>query len=276
MLTEKLQKFGLSEKEARVYAALQRLGTSVVSDIAKKSGINRSTAYVLLGALAKQGLASISERGGTRVYSPTPAERFVQMAESSLAKWSSLVETSRELLSEFKKQSHGKESKPAVHCFEGMEGVKTAYEIMLIPKEVSRSYSAISVLQGAFPDFFPDYRRRQVAKGVRARIAAPDTPLNREIIANDTHEHREYFLTPSDGYESDLLISGNKVAAISLSEPSAFIVEDTAFANLQKTLFDAFLNQARRWNVKPDAKEKQKGLRKYPALVKATRRFFSA
>ena len=76
MLNDKLEKFGLSNKEAKVYLSLLELGTSVVSDVAKKSQINRSTAYVLLESLAKHGLVSISERKNVRLYTPAPPERI--------------------------------------------------------------------------------------------------------------------------------------------------------------------------------------------------------
>lgn len=274
MITEKLQKFGLSDKEAQVYAVLQRLGSSVVSDIARKSGINRSTVYVLLDALAKRGLVSISERGGIRVYSPAPAERLVQMAEDSLAKWSSLAETGRELLKEFEKQPRGTKSKPAVQLFEGVEGIKTVYKMMLIPKEAMHSYSALSVMQEALPDFFTNYRKHRATKGIRARTVVPDTPRNREIIISDTGKSDEYFLTPSGDYASDFVISGDEVAFISFDEPSAFIIENAAFAAIQKVLFDALLTQTRRFNVKPETM-KAKSTGKHRALVKATHRFFS-
>lgn len=274
MLTEKLQQFGLSQKEAGVYTALQRLGTSVVSDIAKKSGINRSTAYVLLDALTKRGLVSISELGGIRVYSPAPAERFVQMAESSLKKWNSLVEMGRELLVEFKKESRGTPPKPTVRLFEGVEGIKTAYETILLSKELVCSYSALSVIQETLPDFFVNYRMRKIAKGIRARTIVPDTSRNRELITDDTRDSCEYFLVPSSGYSSDFILSGNKVVFISFDEPFALIVDSATFSRLQKVLFDAFLMQARRWNVKPEVK-KTKSQKKHPALMKATKRFFS-
>ena len=198
------------------------------------------------------------------------------MAETSLAKWNSLVAVSRELLVEFKKEPRETSSKPAVQLFEGTEGIKTAYEMLLIPKELSHSYSALGAMQEALPDFFQDYRKRQTAKGIRVRVIVPDMSRNREIIATDTRDTCEYFLVPSGDYASDFLISGNKVAFISFDEPSALLIENTGFAALQKTLFDAFLTNARRWNVKSETKEKSKGYRKQPALIKATKRFFSA
>jgi len=276
MIEQKLQKFGLSQKEAVVYNALRRLGTSVVSDIAKKSGINRSTAYVLLGALAKRGLVSVRESSGVRIYSPAPAERFIQIAESSLTKWNYLVEVGRELLAEFKNESRVAPSKPTMQLFEGTEGIKTAYDTLLTSKESVFSYSALNAIQETLPDFFMDYRKRQTVKSIRARTIVPDTSLNHKIIENDSENSCEYFLAPPSDYSSDFIITRNKVAFISPAELSALIVENTAFANLQKTMFDAFLTQTKRWNVKSETKEKSKGYRKHPALVKATKRFFSA
>ena len=58
MTKEKLQKLGLSDKEASVYLAMLELGPSVVSDIAKKANINRSTVYVVLEFLKKRGIPS--------------------------------------------------------------------------------------------------------------------------------------------------------------------------------------------------------------------------
>jgi sugar-specific transcriptional regulator TrmB len=245
-----------------------------VSDIAKKAAVNRSTAYVLLDMLAKRGLVSISERGGIRVYSPAPAERFVQMAESSLNKWNSLRALGQELLVEFKKESHSAGSKPAAQLFSGVEGIKTAYAAFLTPRETVRSYSNLSAIEEALPGFLSEYRRRQAASRVRARIVAPDTPQNRKVIAADARGRCEYFLAPSRDYTSDFIISGNKVAFISFDDPSVLLVENAAFAALQKALFDALMNEAQRWNVKPEDK-KTLPQRRQAVLAKASKRFFS-
>ena len=61
-MKEKLEKLGFSPKEADVYISLLELGSAVVSDVAKKAGINRSTAYVLLESLEKKGFVSVSEK----------------------------------------------------------------------------------------------------------------------------------------------------------------------------------------------------------------------
>ena len=49
-----LKNFGLSEKEAKIYLALLELEAATVFETAKQSGINRSSAYVVLEALQKK------------------------------------------------------------------------------------------------------------------------------------------------------------------------------------------------------------------------------
>ena len=79
-MLEKLQKFGLSEKEAKIYLALLELGTATVSDIAEKAEINRSNTYVLLNSIAERDLVSISERNGyytLKQLSPSACSRLL-------------------------------------------------------------------------------------------------------------------------------------------------------------------------------------------------------
>ena len=50
-----LENLGLSEKEAEIYLALLELGTGTVVEVAKKSGVKRPTAYLVLDELKKMG-----------------------------------------------------------------------------------------------------------------------------------------------------------------------------------------------------------------------------
>ena len=50
-LEDILTKVGLDEKEAKIYVALLDLGSEKVHEIAKKAGVKRPTAYVVLEQL---------------------------------------------------------------------------------------------------------------------------------------------------------------------------------------------------------------------------------
>ena len=52
-----LGKYGLSDKEVKVYLALLELGPSPVRKVAGKAGVNRGTTYDILKSLRDQGLA---------------------------------------------------------------------------------------------------------------------------------------------------------------------------------------------------------------------------
>ena len=64
LIAKQLINFGFSEKEAKIYLALLELEAATVFETAKLSGVNRSSAYVVLEALKKKGFVGISDKDG--------------------------------------------------------------------------------------------------------------------------------------------------------------------------------------------------------------------
>ena len=85
-LHKKLTDFGLSEKEAKIYLALLELEAATVSEAAKNSGINRSSAYVVLEALRKKGIVGISDDKKVRRYLAASPETLLRSAITSAQK----------------------------------------------------------------------------------------------------------------------------------------------------------------------------------------------
>lgn len=240
MLTEKLEKFGFSAKEAKVYLSLLELGTSVVSDVSKKAQIKRSTTYALLEALSKHGLVSISERRNIRLYTPAPPERIVQLAEESVRKYTELVGIGYSLLPELKSMYVGVGPKPKVQFFEGSEGIKTAYEDSLTSNETIRAYASIENMHLALPDYFPSYYKRRAEKGIHIRAIFPDTSEARERVKYNKNEERTSHLVPKDqyGFSPEINIYDNKIVFMSLVEKFALIIESKELADALKKAFE--------------------------------------
>lgn len=255
MLIERLEKFGLSNKEARVYLCLLELGTSLVSDVSKKTKINRSTAYVLLESLAKQGLVSISERKNIRLYTPAPPERIVQLAEESVKKYTELVGISHTLLPELKSMYVGVGPKPKVQFLEGVEGIKTAYEDTLTSKETLRAYASIENMHTALTDYFPEYYKRRASKNIKIRAIFPDTPEARERVKHNVEEDREAHLVPKDKYafSPEINIYDNKIVFMSLVEKFALIIESHELADALKKVFELSWEEAKRLGKKTNS-----------------------
>ena len=239
-LIEKLEKFGLSRKEAKIYVVLLELGPSVVQEIAKKSEINRSTAYVLLGSLVNHGLVSISEKDGVKVYNPAPPERLVQFLEESVKKYTELVGVAHGLLPELKAMYVGVGPKPKVQFFEGLEGIKTAYEDTLTAQETIRAYASIENMHKALPGYFPEYYQRRSKKKIKIRAIFPDTPEARERITHNKDEGREALLVSSDKYDfsPEINLYDNKVVFMSLVEKFSLIIESRELADALKKAFE--------------------------------------
>lgn len=252
MLIEELSKLGLSTREAKVYIALLEQGTSGVSDIAKKSGINRTTTYVLLDQLRKYGLVSTSERSGVKIYTPAPPERLIQFVESSVKKYTELIGLVQRLLPELKSLYIGIGPKPKIQFFEGLEGIRTAYEDTLTSKETILAYASIESMHRALPDYFPEYYRRRAEKNIKIRAIFPDTPEARERTLHNLEETRQSYLVPQSlyGFSPEINIYDNKTVFMSLIEKFALIIESVELADALKKAFELSWKEAARLNAK--------------------------
>lgn len=248
MLTEDLIKFGLTYKEATVYLTLLELGPAVVSDIAKKTKTNRSTTYVLLEALVNKGLLSISEKNKVKVYNASAPERLIKYLEDTVQKYTELVGVAHGILPELKSMYVGTGPKPKVQFFEGLEGIKTAYEDTLTAKETIRAFASIEDMHNTLKDYFLEYYKRRAAKKIKIRAIFPDTPEAKERIKSNTEEMREALLVPSDRYafSPEINIYNNKIVFMSLLEKFALIIESKELADSFKRIYELSWNEARR------------------------------
>lgn len=239
-LAEKLLDFGLSEKEAKVYVSLLEIGTSLVTDVAKKAGIKRSTAYVVLESLANHGLVSITEHKNIRLYTPAPPERLVQNLEEKSRRYIELVGIAKSVLPELKSYFAGAGPKPKIQFFEGTEGIKSAYEDTLTSGEKIRAFASIESMHATLPGFFPEYYRRRAAKGISIKAIFPDTPEARERIVKNKEEKREAILVPVDkfSFTPEINVYDNKVIFMSLKERFALVIESEELADALKKVFD--------------------------------------
>src|SRR3990167_994305 len=72
-----LPELGLSEQESAVYLATLELGASSISDIAKRAGIKRPTAYYVIDGLMGKSLMSKAPRGKRTFYIAEPPRKLL-------------------------------------------------------------------------------------------------------------------------------------------------------------------------------------------------------
>src|SRR3989344_615527 len=110
---EILMKLDLTTNEAKVYLELINLGSSLASDVAKKSGLHRRPVYDALDRLIKNGLISYWILSGKKYFQTHSPERLLSVLKDKEAEVKQILP---ELIANFDKkqkcsQKHTKEKK---------------------------------------------------------------------------------------------------------------------------------------------------------------------
>lgn len=145
-IQEFLQNIGLSEKEVIIYLELIKHSQLGVTEIAKKTGINRTTVYPVIEQLVEKRLVSEIKDLKTSKFKAEPAERIRTYFEEKKVKY----EEQERLLDDVVPQLRGLEKKvegdtPVITYYSGKQGVldsiKDFLEIVPENSNISMIYS---------------------------------------------------------------------------------------------------------------------------------------
>ncbi len=241
--TNLLTQFGLSPKESALYLALLELGQAEVADVAKKAGVKRSTAYVLLDGLRDQGFVA-QQDGGALEYRAEDPRKMLAYQKTKL---SELEHALPGLLGLATRSEH----KPGTRFFSGLDGIKAVYEESLLQPAGSEilAIGNAEAVERAISDFQTWYIKRRAASGIRLRGLIPATSEGLKVAARNDQELRETrLLKPGDFTEPvELNIYANKVSAVSFVEGELIgvIIDSAVLANVHRQLFDLLWRSAK-------------------------------
>lgn len=173
MDVEALRQLGLTEGEIKVYLALVRLGETTSGPIVDESGISASKVYVTLDRLAKKGLASHIVKGKTKYFIAADPQRLIVYLHEKEEGLKQQEHALQALVSSL----HSEHLRVGVHetaqVFDGLKGIQTArertLEIMKKGDEMWILGIARTPYDGSMNDYFKDYHRRRIAKGIRCK-----------------------------------------------------------------------------------------------------------
>ena len=242
---------GFSEKEASVYMALLELGKRTASPIAAAAGINRTTAYNILGALVSKGLVSVSGKEPLQEYVAESPDKIIKLVSDELGEKQAELKRAEELLPQLKSM-HNVSDRPMVRFYEGKQGLEQAYEDTLTSHETILAYANVDDMHRALPDYFPRYYRRRTKAGVHIRAIIPSNSAGLERVSKDTEEGRESALVPIDQvyFSPEIDIYDNKVMIASWREKLGIIIESKEIAEAMKTIYKMAWAEAKRLESK--------------------------
>lgn len=242
-----LQELGLTAKEIDVYLAMLELGPASVQDVAKKSGVNRTTTYVMIERLKDRGLTACFEKGNKTFFCAETPERLMSLIAAELSNVESkrdrLTQTLPHLLAIFNAVS----DKPRVRFFDGVGAIaeirkeiaerreplweffsvdEALHEIVSINAEerikLTRRIEGRAIM-AIKPGFVPPYFDPE---GIEARVA-------------------DYQAFPFTG---DIGIIGNRVYALSMKTIGiGIIIESAEIADILRALFSMAWQCAKPW-----------------------------
>ncbi len=233
MLISTLQQIGLEEKQARIYLAALELGKTSIKEIAKKSGIKRTTIYDIMDEMVNLGYIRTTVEGKKK--------RFVAVEPGELKviikKREALLD---EIMPELKEFNNIKGKKPKIWYFEGAAGLREAYEDTLKNKEkVIYQWASDDMLEVLGNDWALDYMKRRARKKIFAQCIAADSEEIREFQKMDKKHFRKIkTINPKDyPFNIELDLYDNRAAFISPKEKIAIILESSFIAKTMKAIF---------------------------------------
>ncbi|MDO8569299.1 MAG: helix-turn-helix domain-containing protein [bacterium] len=233
-----LEYIGLKPKEVQIYLALLELGEGSIIQIAKKSGIKRTTVYNILPDFVTRGLISSTIKKKKKVYfieDPRSLKNDLKEKESVIDKMMPELLAIQNILP----------SKPRITFYEGVGGMKELYQDTLnslSEGDTILSYTGLSDFSKLMPQEYNDYYiKERVKKKIRIKIIASLSPTSEEWQNTSASELREIRIVHDMPFrfDADTEIYANKVALISYRENFlGVIIESKEISQMQRSAFE--------------------------------------
>lgn len=265
MIDDLLTGIGLSGKEARMYISLLRNGTQPTSVLAKKAGLNRGTAYVILHTLLGKGLAIKTTRKKIQYFAPLKPDQLIKYIDHQRQELKGQKERVQAMMGQLIAISHPLTAKPKIQFFEGQEGARAVLDTTLTSKEkLLRAFLSIAdVSDFAGAEYFNDYTSRRVKKGYTLHairtLEKDRIALERDVYARryrtSKKEHRDIrYVSDELAFPVTIYMFDDKLAILSSRDENfALLIESPELAEMQKKLFGLIwptLKPMRGWGEK--------------------------
>jgi len=185
--------------------------------------------------------------------------KYILHSMQSVAAWMEEEVQQKQMMLQRKYQNFGAfiatvesgKKRPELEHFEGVEGVKKAYNLLLERGHDFVHYGPTLWLAEEDPlrEFRVQYFRERHKRSIFSRAITHDTPLGRRFQSRDPYEYRKTILVDEDVYpfSFEKIITGDTVACFQLNEMRACFIRFPELAEEERVFFE------RLWNKKSKA-----------------------
>lgn len=240
MDTTILESAGFTKGEVRVYLALLNLGETTTGDIIKKSKITGSKVYEILDKLIEKGLVSYIIREKTKYFQASSPKRllnYINKKEEEISIQKRDIENIIPSLEETQKE---KQKTQSSQIFEGYEGIKTVFNLLLDTLKPNEEYFAFSLGEELENKnvmlFLKNYHQKRIKKKIKVKIIAntKEKKLFKELSKLKGLQVK-YYLNP---VPLGVFIFKDYIATFTFKEkPTCFLIKSEQIANSYKEFF---------------------------------------
>jgi HTH-type transcriptional regulator, sugar sensing transcriptional regulator len=241
IIKENLDRLGIEGREADVYLAILKLKKASVGELAKITGIKRTTIYHCLESLLGKELIVKLTKDDKKFY-------LAENPEESLA---NILRGQKEIISELIPSLKGIYGlggyTPEIKIYRHQSGLRKIFEDMLSSNEkIIRYYVSdlsLDILLGK--KFLDEFVKKRVKRGIRSlSLRSQKYKPEREKDALHSKQLREVRFVPDElEIKPYMCVYKNRVVVIaSKEERVGFIIESREFAEAQKIIFDLLWN----------------------------------
>lgn len=232
-LIDSLELYGFSGNEAAIYLFLLKTVEATAFQIAKDTGIPRTTVYLTLESLKKQGFISQLRKNNIAYFTPESPNQLLKLLKKK-------EEVINEIMPQIRALTSRNIDTPTAKLFVGLDGIKISLEDILetLKIEKIKQISATSQpdLLEYLPKYFPMWLKNREELGVFTKLILPYNGRN-YLKSNELREVR--ILPEKFPFTTSVTIYGDKIAFFSLQEdnPYCVILESKSITEMFKQFF---------------------------------------
>jgi len=240
-LVKQLEASGLSEKEAALYVATLSLGIASIADIARRAGIKRPTAYLVIETLIQKKLLAQIPHGKKIHYK---AESPETLLADLTTKRENTARAMPDLLTLFRQSS----VVPKIRFYEGKQGLFHMYEEIFRSNEIWGIFSPEKYARVITEDEQRHFMRLLDRQGGIIHDLCEDTPATRRFLGTPYRKglSEDRLLPKGMKVATDILVYSHTVAIVSLETLVGVVIEDKAIAQTQKMFIEELWHKAER------------------------------
>lgn len=231
---DSLKHIGLNEKEIQIYLSLLELGSSAVLAIAKRSGIKRPTAYLVLQSLVEKGFVSRVIKGKKTFFSPQNPKKLITESELRLKELQEIVP---QLEIMFRKRKE----RPQIRIFEGREELDRAYDDLFLTKGEAVFMGTNKLSMEAFPKSYQKQDFTPRSSEFRMKELIDESKGSLEYANRVRGQYHDVRFIPKKllPFEADIGIFGNHTLITSVKKEYFTIdIESKEIARAFRTIFE--------------------------------------